>query len=187
MRPLPSELEIDSFINNLNLAIPGLNLKSSEIVRTLAGVLPIEGKETQLSRRAKIWDHGKNRGIKGLYSVAGVKFTTSRLVADKTLSAIFPTRKKEKSIPFQDKVIEGQLDYDWFPGNDTAWLQPLQKIIAEEAVVHLDDLMLRRTSLGDNPRRALACGKEICKLLGKNEFEQKIELDRLEATLNIYH
>ena len=184
VRPQPLQTEIDSFINNLNLAIPGLNLKSSEIVRTLAGVLPIEGKETQLARRPKILDHGKNRGIKGLYSVAGVKFTTSRLVADKTLSAIFPTRKKKKSVPFQDKVIEGQLDYDWFPGNDTAWLQPLQKIIAEEAVVHLDDLVLRRTSLGDNPRRAIACGKEICKLLGKNEFEQKMELDRLEATLN---
>lgn len=183
--PQPSESQIKSFINNLNLAIPGLNLESSEVVKILAGVLPIKQKATQLASRSKIWDHGKKGGVKGLYSVAGVKFTTSRLVADQTLKVIFPTRKKEKkNVPPKDTVTRGQFDYDWLPGNDSAWLQPLQKIIAEEAVIHLDDLVLRRTSLGDNPKRALACGQKICELLGKNESEGKIELARLEAALS---
>ena len=187
VRPQPSESQIEGFINNLNSAIPGLNLKSSEIVRTLAGVLPIK-QQDQLASREKIWDHGKNKGIKGLYSVAGVKFTTSRLVADRTLSTIFPNRQKvNKNILPKDTVAQGQFDYDWLPGDDTAWLQSLQKIVAEEAVIHLDDLVLRRTSLGDNPKRALACGEKICKLLKKNELERKIELSRLKTTLNICH
>ena len=184
VRPQPSELQIEDFIDNLNLAIPGLNLKSAEIVRTLAGVLPIK-QQDQLASREKIWDHGKNGGIKGLYSVAGVKFTTSRLVADRTLSTIFPNRQKaNKNIPPKDTVARGQFDYDWLPGDDTVWLQSLQKIIAEEAVIHLDDLVLRRTSLGDNPQRALSCGEKICELLKKNESEREIELGRLESALN---
>lgn len=184
VRPKPSESQLKSFINNLNLAIPGLNLELSEVVRILAGVLPV--KQTggiKLASREKIWDHGKHGGIKGLYSIAGVKFTTSRLVADKTLKAIFPTRKKIVTdlVTDKDTIASGQFDYDWWPGNDLAWLQSLQKIVTEEAVVHLDDLVLRRTSLGDNPKRALACGKEICELLGKNVPEQKAELARLVA------
>ena len=185
VRPQPSESQIASFIDNLNSAIPGLNLKSAEIVRTLAGVLPIKQPETQLASREKIWDHGKKGGIKGLYSVAGVKFTTSRLVAERTLNTIFPNRHKANNIPPEDTAARGQFDYDWLPGDDTTWLQSLQKIIAEEAVIYLDDLVLRRTSLGDNPQRALACGEKICELFKKDESERKIELNRLESALNI--
>ena len=184
VRPQPSQLEIAKFINNLNLAIPGLNLKPSEVVRTLAGILPVKQEGgIQLASREVICDRSRQGGLKGLYSVAGVKFTTSRLVADKTLKLIFPTRKKVANnlTPPKDTMTLKQLDYDWLPDNDSAWLQPLQKIVAEEAVIHLDDLVLRRTSLGDNPKRALACGKEICILLGKNEQQQQQELARLAA------
>lgn len=185
IRPQPSELEIEKFINNLNLAIPDLNLQPSEVVRILAGILPVKQEGgIKLAAREVIWDHDHYGGLKGLYSIVGVKFTTSRLVAEKTLKVIFPKRKKVKNygnIPPQAKITRGQFDYDWLPERDSAWLQPLKKIIAEEAVVHLDDLVLRRTSLGDNPQRALTCGQEICILLGKNKKQQDVELARLAA------
>lgn len=188
-RPQPLESEIENFINDLNLAIPDLNLERSEVTRILAGVLPVKQMGgIELASREIIWNHGGQGGLKGLYSIAGVKFTTSRLVADRTLNAIFPTCKKivtEKIVPLKDMIKQGQFDYDfdydWLPGKDSAWLQSLQKIITEEAVIHLDDLMLRRTSLGDNPQRALTCGREICTLLVKNEQQQQVELARLAA------
>lgn len=183
VRPQPSESQIESFIDHLNFAIPGLNLKPSEVVRTLAGVLPVKQRETELASREVIWDHGKRGGIKGLYSVAGVKFTTSRLVADKTLRIIFPTRKKGNQRLPQDTVARGQFDYDWLPGDDATWLQSLQQIIAEEAVIHLDDLILRRTSLGDNPQRALVCSQMISELFDTSEYERSRELARLKAAL----
>lgn len=185
VRPQPSELAIEDFINDLNLAIRDLNLKPSEVVRILAGILPV--KQTggiELASREVIWDHGRQGGLKGFYSIAGVKFTTSRLVAEKTLKTIFPTclpARNKNTMPPKDQITRGQFDYDWFPGEDSAWLQPLKKIVVEEAVVHLDDLVLRRTSLGDNPQRALTCGQEICILLGKNKKTQEVELARLAA------
>lgn len=185
LRPQPSGAQIEKFIHDLNLAIPDLNLQPTEVVRILAGILPVKQEGgIQLAGREIIWHHGRQGGLKGLYSIVGVKFTTSRLVAERTLKLIFPNRQKVQTydtISPQQEITGGQFDYDWLPDEDSAWLQPLKKIIAEEAVIHLDDLVLRRTSLGDNPQRALTCGQEICILLVKNKKQQDVELARLAA------
>ena len=185
VRPQPSAAAIEKFISNLNLAIPDLNLKPIEVVRILAGILPVkQAGGIQLASREVICNHSRQGGLNGLYSISGVKFTTSRLVAEKTLQLIFPHCQKIKNydaLPPKETIAVRQFDYDWLPERNPAWLQPLKKIVAEEAVIHLDDLVLRRTSLGDNPQRALTCGREICILLGKNKKLQEVELTRLAA------
>ncbi len=167
--PHPSEAQIENFIENLNQTIPDLNLQRTEVVRVLAGILPVKHfGSTELSSQEVICDHGKQSGIKGFYSIAGVKFTTSRLVADRILTRIFPECKKWKPLPLHMTLPQGQFDYDWWPTEaDNSWLKPLKTMAQNEAVMHLDDLIVRRTSLADNPQRGIACGKPLSKLLGE--------------------
>ena len=182
-RPQPSTEQIEDFVENLNRAVPNLNLRSSEVIRVLAGVLPVkQAGGTKLSSREVIFDHGKRGGAKGSYSVAGVKFTTSRLVADRTLRQIFPARKRQES-ELESNFTQGQYDYDWWPLEDQSWLLPLRDIIANESVIHLDDLLFRRTSLADNPRRGMACSQPLSRLMAEmlnwNEQRRCAELARL--------
>lgn len=187
-RPYPSEAQLAVFIENLNYAIPNLNLQRTEVIRVLAGILPVKGfGSTKLSSQEVFLDHGKQGGINGFYSIAGVKFTTSRLVADRTLTQIFPEHKKWPLLSLGSVIEQGQFDYDWWPPEDTAWLKSLKTIAQNEAVIHLDDLIVRRTSLADNPKRGIACGKPLSKMLGKmfrwDEQRRYAELTRLTDTL----
>ena len=80
---------------------------------------------------------------------------------------IFPERR---SLAHPDQVWDtcandGQFPFAWLPlAADTNWPERLRNIIHREAVCHLDDLLLRRTSLGDNPLRAAAIAPDIARL-----------------------
>lgn len=88
-QPRPSDAQLSEFIADLNDAVPGLRLRDSEVVHVFAGLLPARDERREaLSVRAVLLDHGVRGGAEGLYSVSGVKFTASRLVADKTLKRI---------------------------------------------------------------------------------------------------
>lgn len=146
---------MEEFINDLNKMVPGLNLSRQEIVRIYPGILPAD-KMDELTKRPAIIDHAEKGGPKGLYSIAGIKFTTSRLEADRLLNKIFPKiRKLSYEETFADLKMEHfHFDYRWEPHGEKD-LNTLRGIIKNEAVVHLSDLILRRTSLGDNPKRAI--------------------------------
>ena len=81
-KPTPPQELIDRFISNINEAVPGLNLTKEEIMEIRSGLLPHK------ATREVIIDHASKGGPKGFYSVSGVKWTTSRLVAQKTLELI---------------------------------------------------------------------------------------------------
>ena len=92
-KPEPAEEELAAYIADLNLAVPGLNLKRDEVLHVYAGLLPArEQGSNRLAVREVIRDHRAHGGPKGAYSVSGVKFTTARLVAEKTLGQIFSTQ-----------------------------------------------------------------------------------------------
>jgi glycerol-3-phosphate dehydrogenase len=48
----------------------------------------------------------------------------------------------------------------------------------------LDDLILRRTSLGDNPERALKIAPQLCELFDWDEEQKESEINRLEKFYN---
>lgn len=184
--PNPDPSEISEFIDNLNLAIPGLNLSKTEILRVFSGLLPGEKPNSnELAVREVILNHQTlNQGIKGLYSVSGVKFTTARLVAEKTIQQIFPnfpSVNQTETAPAEAQRPQGLYDYHWYPQPELSdWKTELQDIIENEAVQHLDDLILRRTSLGDNPKRALKIAPLVCQLFNWDEQKSKQEIQRLE-------
>lgn len=190
--PLPTEQQLQDCITDLNDAIPKLNLTQDEILRIFSGLLPADKPgSADLAVREVIRNHGERNGPQGLYSVSGVKFTTSRLVAEKTVTTIFPrSTYRAGAYPAELKLpqaLQGQrgiVPFDWYPApGDTAWLDECRTIIAEEAVQHLDDLVLRRTSLGDNPDRALALAPTLCKLFPWDEAQSHQEITRLETYL----
>jgi len=188
--PAPSEEQLLGFLENLNMSMPGLDATGKDILHVFSGFLPVtDVGGTTLTTREVIFDHGRNGGPQGLFSVAGIKFTTARKVAGKTLSTIFPEgkggdmhgRRGDMEGAFEnDQSLPGMYDFDWYPRDgDPSWKDPLRRIIEEESVLHLDDLMIRRTSLGDNPARAMKISRETCGIFRWDEDRCRLEIDRL--------
>ena len=86
----PSQAQVAAFLTDLNAAVPGLEATPDDVLQVYAGLLPARAAGTTLlASREVIHDHGAAGGPKGLFSVSGVKFTTARLVAQKTLARAF--------------------------------------------------------------------------------------------------
>lgn len=182
---------LKEFLEDLNSAIPGLFLGEKDIVRVFSGLLPAtESGSTNLSKRETILDHAEYGGPRGLISISGVKFTTSRLVAEKTLGKIYPGFRHPAGISPESvpnsffRRYQACDHFDDFPDTEEpSWRGSMRRLAEEEAVQHLDDLVLRRTSLGDNPSRAIKIAPSICSLMGWDETRSKKEIGRLESLL----
>jgi len=82
-----------SFLEQVNLAYPEARLKREDILFVHRGLVPLSGEDARSGelRRAglyQILDH-RHDGLKGLLSVVGVKLTTARYVAEKTIDQVF--------------------------------------------------------------------------------------------------
>lgn len=189
-RPMPSTEHLDSFIEKLNSAVPGLGLSRRSILRVFAGLLPAANPmSAELAVREIVHDHSGDGGIEGLWTVCGVKFTNARSVANRLLDRIFPksrphadtqgsTRSPRANALASAAPVSGY-DYDWLPPGNDGWGKALRGVISDEAVQHLDDLVLRRTSLGDNARRALKLSAPLCELFDWTEDRRASEVERL--------
>jgi glycerol-3-phosphate dehydrogenase len=190
-KPFPTSEQLQEFLEELNLTIPGLLACQEDILQVFSGLLPAaeEGKAT-LSTREVIIDHGQEGGPKGLYSVSGVKFTTARLVAEKVLRKIFPEKgiEKERKDDCPDlrnmTIRRGIIPYDWRPDpRFSEWKHPLKEIILEESVNHLEDLVFRRTTLWNNLARTMKISTQLCTLFDWDDSRCKAELHRLEEAV----
>ena len=179
--PDPTAREMHLFIQGLNAAVPGLNLKEKDILHIFAGFIPVKKKNSLdfVKEDIKI-NYSTSHRISGLHSVTGTKFTSAHHAAVLLLKSIYP-RQENTSSTIRSLPEPGIFDYNWLPEtNDEEWLKPLKKIIDDEAVYHLDDLILRRTSLGDNPKRSLFLAKKLSTLLDLNDDQQQLEIKRIE-------
>jgi glycerol-3-phosphate dehydrogenase len=192
MSPEPAEEQLEEFLEEINRAVPTLALRRGEVLRVYAGFLPVtEEGGTNLTVREIIVDHGDRGGSSGLYSVSGIKFTTARRVSEKTLDRIFPRPPaRAEADPDEASLLpdwRGLFDFDWTPdGRSEDWTLPLRALVEEESVVHLDDLVLRRTSLGDNPLRAEAVAGRLCDLFPWDGARRAREIGRLLARLDAW-
>jgi glycerol-3-phosphate dehydrogenase len=180
----PTLEQIEKTLRDIHTAIPSLSLQQQDIDHVYRGVLPAD-KNGLLTKREVIINHQENNGPQGLYSISGIKFTTSRRVAEKTLDLIFPDKKDEarqnasRSTP-RIHVKRGVFDFDCIPDPDnTKWLEELRLIIREESVIHLDDFIFRRTNLGENKERLLKIINQIRSLFSWDDPRWKSEVDRI--------
>ncbi|XOF32453.1 MAG: FAD-dependent oxidoreductase [Candidatus Electrothrix sp. YB6] len=190
--PMPTQEDIDKYLADLNCAVPGLHAQRQDILHIYSGLLPVQEQGTNLlSDREVIKDHGRANGPQGLYSISGVKFTTARRVAEKTIKIVFPEKTpfsadctRRQHAPMLDH-LETKFAYDWQPDDtsgekdDSGWQETLSAIIGEQAVCHLDDLIIRRTTIGDNPSRAMQAAPTISRLFPWDEERRNQEIARL--------
>ena len=101
-----SEQDIQEFLQEVNSALPGANIKRDEVLHTYSGLLPMSGVneasgDVQLRKHFKTIDHAKEDNIEGLLSVLTVKYTTARgvseVVMDQAVEKLGFGRKKSGS------------------------------------------------------------------------------------------
>ncbi len=148
-----SGAEVDYLLELINGQFPGAGLTRDDVLSTMAGVRPViasgDGKDPSKERRDHaVWEHD------GLVTVSGGKLTTFRLIALDALAAAglldarTARRARRSNAPLFRPLPEAPSQVDRFlhaVQDDDALLR---WVLENEAVVHLDDLLLRRTRLG---------------------------------------
>jgi glycerol-3-phosphate dehydrogenase len=177
-KPMPNEQQMNTFIDEVNDAVPGLKLSLSDVHRVFAGFLPtVEKGSNVLTKREVIIDHGAKGGPSGLYSIGGIKFTTARLVAEKIWGMVGGKNPAFLSKPAPMPVVR-QSFYQSGPMTTEA----IAKLRAEDpTIVHLDDLLLRRSTLyedADNNEM-----QRVAAALGLEEPEMAEEIARCTPKL----
>jgi glycerol-3-phosphate dehydrogenase len=184
-------LHLDGMIADLNRAIPGLALSTSQIQRVMSGILPVRTVgSTDLSKRPIVHDHGSSGGPHGLVSVSGVKLGASRVVADNAMRTVIKQYfgDRHRSTPqlgdrpspcqgWQQSARNlGRLE------DENSRAQLLQ-IIESEMVLHLDDLVLRRTTLWEDSAAAMELAPQLLALFDWDARRADNELSRLVSAL----
>lgn len=167
----PSEEQIEQFLRELREAVPALDFDPADVMRVYSGLLPARriGSD-DLSVREVVVDHGASGGPSGLWSVSGIKYTTARHVAERTLRRIFRDRDLDVRAGTDREGSSASLSYDdpstvERDGSDET-ARALRALVREEAVLSMEDLLLRRTDWGTDPARAGSVASAVNRLLG---------------------
>ncbi|MEE9403495.1 MAG: FAD-dependent oxidoreductase, partial [Algisphaera sp.] len=166
--PQPTAADIALFLEELNTSTPGLNATTDHVLRVWSGLIPArhpgpEG-DGETAHRATVIDHAP-LGAKGLWTLQAVKYTTAmaeaRRVLRRACEGRLPTLLENKQRPTPH---EGP--WDTAPTDTVQLTDAVQRLHAEEAVLHLDDLLLRRTDWGVVPADARALAPAVLTALG---------------------
>jgi glycerol-3-phosphate dehydrogenase len=185
-----TQAEVDYLLEAVNDQFPSAKLTALDITATYAGVRPVvdhgSANASKAARDHVVMDEA------GLVTVAGGKLTTFRLMAQDALAmaarhagkafvrnedslftpgAALPAgwsaavrHRLAARYGFSAQALSAgahAADLEFIPGTQTLWLE-LAIAARSEAVVHLDDLLLRRTRLGILlPRGALEHEKRV--------------------------
>lgn len=125
-----------------------------------------------------IHDHGSRGGPRGLVSVSGVKLTTARALGERTLQALAAgghlpaaapaeVERPAADPPLSLTELTRLAEHDW-----NAAREHLRGIVERQSVIHLEDLLLRRTDWGIDPRAAEAAAR-LCESLGWRGFRSR--------------
>jgi glycerol-3-phosphate dehydrogenase len=108
-----TESEVQEALSEINRAYPGAPIERREVTFVHKGFLPMEGinaksGEVLLTKHYRINDHGRTDGLQNYFSLAGVKYTTARDVAEKVVTLVL--KKLGKSAghsPTRSSFISG--------------------------------------------------------------------------------
>jgi glycerol-3-phosphate dehydrogenase len=184
---LVAEGELDAFLKAVNRCVPRLDATRRDVVRVFSGVLPAATPGSSAPRARNLLSA---RGPRGLFTVSGTKFTTARSAARRALAAIrragvvrWPAAAPRDYPPCDAAAADGLFGNEWTVADLDERRPGLARILESEAVEHLDDLVLRRTTLGDQPVRALSAARALCALNDRWSQRTEREVARLAATL----
>jgi len=88
-----TEKDVREFLDEFNQAYPALGLKRKDVTFFYGGMLPMDpgsdkNGHVTLTKHYRLIDHAKKDGISGLVTVLGVKYTTARDVAEKSVDLV---------------------------------------------------------------------------------------------------
>ncbi|HEX7183639.1 MAG TPA: FAD-dependent oxidoreductase [Thermoanaerobaculia bacterium] len=182
----PDERDVQGFLAELNAAWPGLRAGRDQVARILWGWLPAaaEGSDAPAARPV-LHDHGAAGGPAGLISVSGVKLTTARAVVERALAKVFALRGEplppcgDTPRPCPDAPLPLEGFVRLAASDPEAARNHLRGIVDRQAVVHVDDLLLRRTDWGLHPDGVAAVRRCAAPFLGEDGFPEELPAARL--------
>jgi glycerol-3-phosphate dehydrogenase len=169
--------DVLAFLAEVNGAFPSAQLGPSDVTFVHRGVVPAvvraDGRAV-LQGHEQIRDHGE-RGVEGLITVAGTKYTTARAVAERVTNRILvklgrspvTCRTAEEPLPFSDETGD----------------ELLRSAARTEMVITLEDAVVRRTPLGalGYPGDAIVerAASVVGDTIGWSEPKRRAEIDAL--------
>ncbi|HYC31719.1 MAG TPA: glycerol-3-phosphate dehydrogenase C-terminal domain-containing protein, partial [Gemmatimonadales bacterium] len=171
-----------------NEACPGLELAAGDIARVQLGWMPLKaglepGRTDALADRERLVEHTAG-GVRRLFSVEGVKYTTARAVAERMVDRIVralggvtgPCRTGHTPLSGAHMVS----------ANDPALPARLREAVREEMALTLADVVFRRTMLGEPPGPAREAVEAAAALvgaeLGWDDTRRSAEVDDVMRT-----
>jgi glycerol-3-phosphate dehydrogenase len=152
--PAPSlDRGAETLLAEFNRACPGLGLARSDVVGRQWGRLPLKagleaGPSATLAERPRVSGRSGS-GPGNLLTVEAVKYTTARAVAQDVVSAVLASMGlRPRACRTAETPLAGA---ELSPGDRPPLAQRILQAAREEMAVTLDDVVYRRTELGDPP------------------------------------
>jgi glycerol-3-phosphate dehydrogenase len=178
-----------------NRFFPGARLVNADVISSWAGLRPLladpSGNPSDISRAHEI-----RNPEPGWWDVAGGKLTTYRLMGEQTVDGIVKELHGLQGLhELQGKLRPcGTGQEPLLPATETSGVsgilppefsrRPVEHYVASEWAVHLDDVMVRRTSWHYYFRDAMTKAQQVAdwmgELLGWTQAEQAAEVDRYD-------
>lgn len=140
--------EVDYMLQSVRTVFPAIKIGREHIVSRFCGVRPLPASDDGFTGRISR-DHARRDLPPApparpwpVYSLVGGKWTTFRAFAEQVADRIFLDLGRARRTSTADTPIGGRE-----PEPDYGDLAALAHLVRTEAVVHLDDLLLRRTPL----------------------------------------
>lgn len=88
-----TEKDLQNFLNEINSAYPPLKLKINDVSNWMAGLVlfgeeQVSENDLRYGHRSQIINHADDDGIQGLVTLIGVRFTTARGMAEKSIDLV---------------------------------------------------------------------------------------------------
>lgn len=185
---VPTRAQVADMLADVNEAVPDLNTDEQQVLNVYAGVLPAKGPGSpDTLGRPIIVDHGRSGGTRGAYTAVCVKYTTARSLAERVLrvacGAMKPRVGWRELRSLRTDLVTTEIDLNT-PAELTS--RPrcqvkavLEDLVKDEAVVYLDDLVLRRTDWSKDTKNLADLGHEICDILEYDEDARHNAVERM--------
>ncbi len=185
--------EVDYFIGMVARVFPGIRVEPAQIVFRFSGVRPLAS--TQARNAGQITrDHHIREDRLGdlpVYSLVGGKWTSYRAFAEQVSDRALAFLGRARRADTRDLPIGPPAGQPALKTSPEYTREEVARMAEQEMIVHLDDLLLRRTLLGylgqlTLPRLRQLAGW-LADALGWDEKQERDEMARALALLADHH
>jgi glycerol-3-phosphate dehydrogenase len=170
-----------ALLEEVRAACPALDLDGADVVGYQWGWLPLKagrepGRPTALADRPRVMDHGAAGGIRRMFSVEGVKFTTARRVAEQVTDRVVAALGRP---PERCRTAETLLDAG--EALDAGLEASVRRAIREEMAARLPDVLRRlEPRLREDQGTTLETVARLAAVeLGWTEHRKEVEIQAL--------